>query len=75
MPMMGLVGAVLGEAPRSKISMRIMRPPQQGQALAGFASASGSAAGSAGAGVGAGALSRARALARLAARAALANRP
>jgi hypothetical protein len=34
-PNAGVGGAVRGEAPRSKISTRSMRPPQQGQALAG----------------------------------------
>ncbi len=40
--MTGLVGAARGAAPRSKISMRRMRPPQQGQAIVGAAEASGS---------------------------------
>ncbi len=74
MPKEGLVGAVRGAAPRSKTSIGIMRPPQQGQVIAGLTGASASGLASA-AGGGAGTSSRARALARLAARAALANRP
>ncbi len=69
----GGAGAVRGEDPRSKISMRTMRPPQQGQAPAVLASASDSPLGST---TGAGGTSNsARALARLAARAVLAKRP
>jgi hypothetical protein len=71
-PMTGPVGAARGDAPRSKISMRRMRPPRQGQALAGFAGAWGSSLDGAGGGGGG---SSARALARLAARAMLAKRP
>jgi hypothetical protein len=66
-------GAVRGQPPRSKISMRRMRPPQQGQGFADPSGASGSAlvSGAGGGGVGSSAL----ALARLATRAGLANRP
>ena len=73
MPNADLVGPVRGLWPRSNISTRIIRPPQQGQVIAGVA---GSVSGLVSvAGAGAGASSKARALARVAARVLLANRP
>src|SRR5271169_237387 len=74
--LIGTVGRYRGVEPRSKVSMMIMRPPQQGQ---GCESACGSLSpllsASVGARCGVGTLSRCRARAMLSARPPLAKRP
>jgi hypothetical protein len=73
---MGAVGRYCGEQPRAKISMMIMRPPQQGQGCFGVCGSLASVLAALMASIGSiGIASSSRARAMFSARVALASRP
>ena len=73
--LIGLGGRVRGVAPRSKVSMMIMRPPQHGHGSGGIGGSSSLASASLGSLCVGGTSSNLRERARFSARPPLANRP